>query len=198
MTAPAGRTAIYRFFDGSDRIIYVGISNNPRARWEGHAADKPWWTDVATREIEWFDTRKDAERAERQEISAHSPRWNVAPGMPDRSQPKVRRTLRKGWTPPDSLVELFARYEREQGAVGKLRDDLERAIIAEMHAGVSGVRMAKFFPWEPETFRRLAKKAGVAPLRESTVISARKAAVGLLTHDEVYGERPVSGEEAGG
>ena len=175
MTAPAGRTAIYRLFDEGDRIIYVGISNNPRARWEGHAADKPWWADVATREIEWFETRADAERAERQEISAHSPRWNVAPGMPDRSQPVMRRALRKGWTPPESLVELFARYESEQGAVGKLRDELEQAIVAEMRAGVSGVRMAKFFPWEPETFRRLAKKAGVPPLREATVVSRAKA-----------------------
>lgn len=175
MTQPTGRTALYRFFDREDRLVYVGISNNPRARWEGHAADKPWWSSVVTREIEWFDTRKEAESAERREISARSPKWNVAPGMPDRSQPVMRRALRKGWTPPDSLIELFARYECEQEAVGKLRDELERAIVTEMHAGVSGVRMAKFFPWEPETFRRLAKKAGVPPLREATVVSRAKA-----------------------
>lgn len=178
MTQPTGRTALYRFFDEDVQLIYVGISNNPRARWEGHATDKPWWTDVVTREIEWLDTRKDAERVERLEIGAHNPKWNIAPGMPDRSKPEVRRAARKGWTPPDSLVELFARYEQEREAVGKLRDELELAIASEMLTGVSGDRIAKFFPWEPQTFRRIAKAAGIPPLRERTVVSAKKAAGG--------------------
>ncbi|MGW1950255.1 hypothetical protein ACWCRC_38875 [Streptomyces sp. NPDC001940] len=175
MTQPSGRTALYRLFDGCDRLIYVGISNSPRSRWAGHAADKPWWPDVATREIEWFDTRANAERAERREIGAHCPKWNVAPGMPDRSGLETRRVPRKGWVPPNSLVDLFARYEQEQQAVGKLRDELEQAIVTEMLTGVSGDRMSKFFPWEPETFRRIGKAAGVPPLRASTVVSAKQA-----------------------
>lgn len=193
MTQPTGRTALYRLFDRNDQLIYVGISNNPRARWEDHGSDKVWWGDVVTREIEWFGTRKDAEAAERREISARSPKWNVAPGMPDPSLTVPRQRPSKGWMPPGSLVELFARYEQVQESVGKLRDELEQAVVAEMLAGVSGNRMAKFFSWEPETFRRLAKKAGVPPLRESTVVSARKAATDLLTHDEVYG--PANDEE---
>lgn len=177
MTRPTGRTALYRFLDQDDQLIYVGISNSPRSRWADHAADKPWWSDVVTREVEWFETRKDAERAERREIGAHDPKWNIAPGMPDRSQPVMRRTLRKGWTPPDFLVELFARHEREQEAIGKLRGDLEEAIVTEMLTGVSADRMAKFFPWEPQTFRRISKAAGIPPLRKTTVVSARKAAL---------------------
>ncbi|UPZ27662.1 GIY-YIG nuclease family protein [Streptomyces sp. LRE541] len=177
MTQPAGRTAIYRLFDCDDKLIYVGISNNPRSRWTDHSVSKPWWGEVATREIEWHDTRNDAERIERREIGAHRPKWNVAPGMPDRKEPEVRRVPRKGWTPPDALVELFSRYEQEQEAVGKLRDELERAIVAEMLAGVSSDRMAKFFSWEAQTFRRISKAAGVPPLRERTVVSARKAAL---------------------
>ncbi|MEU1497291.1 GIY-YIG nuclease family protein [Streptomyces sp. NPDC005732] len=175
--APAGRTALYRFFDKDDQVIYVGISNNPRTRWQGHAADKPWWTDVVTREVEWFGTRKDAERAERREIGAHYPKWNTAPGMPDRNEPEMRRAPRKGWTPPASLVELFAHYEQQQEATGKARDELEQAIVAEMRTGVSGDRMAKYFPWEPQTFRRISKAAGIPPLRDRTVVSARKAAL---------------------
>lgn len=174
---PTGRTALYRLSDKDDRLIYVGISNNPRTRWEGHAADKPWWADVVTREIEWFGTRKDAERTERREISAHRPKWNIAPGMPDRNEPEMRRTPRKGWTPPDALVELFAHYEQGREAVGKLRDELEQAIVSEMFTGVSGDRLAKFFPWEAQAFRRIAKAAGIPPLREATVVSARKAAL---------------------
>lgn len=100
MTQPTGRTALYRFFDENDQLIYVGISNSPRARWAGHAADKSWWGSVVTREVEWFETRTDAEHAERQAIGAHSPKWNNAPGMPDRDNPQVRRAPRKGWAPP--------------------------------------------------------------------------------------------------
>lgn len=30
------RTALYRLYDAGDRLLYIGISNNPEARWARH------------------------------------------------------------------------------------------------------------------------------------------------------------------
>jgi predicted GIY-YIG superfamily endonuclease len=176
MPHPQGRTAAYRLYDRDDKVIYVGISNNPHARWSGHAADKPWWGDVVMREVEWFETREDAERIERQLIGSLTPRWNTAPGMPERITPAARgRKIRAGWEPPAEMTALIARYEREQQMIAATRDELEAFIVAEMTKGVSAHRMSKFLPWEPPMIAKIGKRGAVPPLRPATVVSARKA-----------------------
>jgi hypothetical protein len=70
------RTALYRFFDADDELLYVGISRDPAERWKQHR-DKPWWRDVAMRVVEWHDDRPSAERAERKAIQTEGPRYNV-------------------------------------------------------------------------------------------------------------------------
>jgi Nuclease subunit of the excinuclease complex len=176
MAHPQGRTAVYRFYDKTGTVIYVGISNNPAVRLTQHAADKPWWGEVVTREIEWFPARQAAECEERRLIGALGPRWNRAPGMPDPSSTVDPRKARKrpGWEPPAQMYALFARYEQEQAQTAATRDELEALIIAEMMTGVSADRMAKFLPWEAPVFRKVGKKGGVPPLRASTVVSARR------------------------
>lgn len=171
------RTAVYRFHDKAGTVIYVGISNNPVVRWQAHAADKPWWSDVVTREIEWFPTRQEAEREEARLIGALAPLWNRAPGMPDPalSVNLTKARKRKGWEPSEEMLALFARHEGQKAALGATRDELEALIIAEMMAGVSAVRMAKFLPWEAPSFQRIGKKGGVPPLREATVVSRNRA-----------------------
>lgn len=183
MTAHQGRTAVYRFYDKTGSAIYIGITNNPAVRWPGHAADKQWWADVVTREIEWFPSRQDAEREERRLIGALDPIRNRAPGMPGRSAIPAKAPRRRGWEPPELLRELFAHCEQAQVDAATARDALEDAIIAEMMTGVSADRMAKFFPWEAPTFRKIGKKGGVPPLRESTVVSIRYAPPGPTEPD---------------
>ncbi|MFF4403637.1 GntR family transcriptional regulator [Streptomyces sp. NPDC001404] len=77
------RTALYRLYDADDRLLYVGISSMPRTRWQQHASSKDWWPDVATREVEWHETRVGAAAAEaeaiRAEKPAHNRMHNVAP-----------------------------------------------------------------------------------------------------------------------
>ena len=70
------RTALYRFYDSDDELLYVGISKDPTARWEQHRV-KPWWRDVTMRVIEWHDDRATAEHAERKAIQTEGPRHNV-------------------------------------------------------------------------------------------------------------------------
>lgn len=76
MSEPSERTALYRLYDASERLLYVGITNDPKGRWRSHARDKHWWPEVATKRTEWFETRKSAERIEKIEIEDESPVYN--------------------------------------------------------------------------------------------------------------------------
>ncbi|MER5902987.1 GIY-YIG nuclease family protein [Streptomyces mirabilis] len=76
MSEPPERTALYRFYDAEDRLLYVGITSNPKARWRAHARDKYWWPEVSRKTIEWFETRKSAERIEKIEVEEESPAYN--------------------------------------------------------------------------------------------------------------------------
>lgn len=71
------RTALYRFFDCNDDLLYVGISLSPLNRWAQHKADKPWIEDVASTTIDWHDTRAEALEAERRAIIEEHPLYNV-------------------------------------------------------------------------------------------------------------------------
>jgi hypothetical protein len=61
----ARRTALYRFYDLTDVLLYVGITANVPQRFEDHRKEKPWWPDVASKRIEWLPSREEAEAAER-------------------------------------------------------------------------------------------------------------------------------------
>lgn len=68
--------ALYRFFDRSDVLLYVGITVDPGARFKKHRGDKPWWNQVDHIGIEHFATRKEAEAAEKKAIQEEQPLHN--------------------------------------------------------------------------------------------------------------------------
>ncbi|WP_405536949.1 GntR family transcriptional regulator [Streptomyces antimycoticus] len=70
------RTALYRLYGADDRLLYVGITSEPKTRMKAHAADKSWWTEVQTREVEWFGTRDEAAAAEVEAIRREQPLHN--------------------------------------------------------------------------------------------------------------------------
>jgi predicted GIY-YIG superfamily endonuclease len=82
-----GRTALYRFYDSDDDLIYVGITSDPEVRFAQHAADKAWWPDVVRRDVIWYGRRADALAAEEAAIKKHvpchnkqhSPDWHMVP-----------------------------------------------------------------------------------------------------------------------
>lgn len=71
-------TAVYRFYDANDTLLYVGQSNNPLERYVEHRDSKPWWPDVAQHSIEWFSARSLAEDAETAAIKDEWPLHNIA------------------------------------------------------------------------------------------------------------------------
>ena len=77
------RTALYRLYDVDDRLLYVGISENPERRWQTHSytARNTWWPRVARNDVTWHATRDEAAEAERKAIATEGPLFNIA-GVP--------------------------------------------------------------------------------------------------------------------
>jgi predicted GIY-YIG superfamily endonuclease len=74
---PRAPHALYRFFADDGSLLYVGITWNIAARFPQHATEKPWWSEVANITIEAHPNRVAVLEAERQAISAESPRYNI-------------------------------------------------------------------------------------------------------------------------
>lgn len=77
--SPGDRTALYRFYNGDDELLYIGISNDPDFRWKAHrygSARKGWPQEAARRTVEWHNSRPLALKAEADAIKAEHPRYN--------------------------------------------------------------------------------------------------------------------------
>ncbi|MEV1013740.1 GIY-YIG nuclease family protein [Micromonospora sp. NPDC049801] len=68
--------ALYRFFDRTDVLLYVGITADLPTRLKSHRKGKPWWTQVANITIEPFETRQEALDAEKRAIREEGPLHN--------------------------------------------------------------------------------------------------------------------------
>lgn len=80
-------TALYRLYDAQDQLLYIGISEDPEKRWAHHASEKPWWPQVARKQVGWFPTREEAEAAEARAIATEHTPHNVA-GSPWAPKPR--------------------------------------------------------------------------------------------------------------
>lgn len=74
---PAKRIALYRLYDRDGNLLYVGVTNNLRRRWDMHSRDQTWWHLVTRREAEWLPDRASAEAAEITAIQDERPRFNI-------------------------------------------------------------------------------------------------------------------------
>jgi hypothetical protein len=70
-------TALYRHFDSTGKLLYVGISLNPFERLQAHMIDSHWCSKISSITIEWFDTRRRALDAEMVAIGSEDPAHNV-------------------------------------------------------------------------------------------------------------------------
>lgn len=89
----ADMCALYRFYDESGRLLYVGMTGNLPQRIADHEV-KRWYTLVAEIKIEWFPHKAAARLAERRAISGERPRYNIADRKPP-SEPKKPRPVRR-------------------------------------------------------------------------------------------------------
>jgi len=73
---PQSPHALYRFFDRTDVLLYIGITVNLPARLMQHRGEKPWWLSIARVDVEYFPTRQAALDAEREAIKSECPLFN--------------------------------------------------------------------------------------------------------------------------
>ena len=71
------RTALYRNYDRTGVLLYVGISLHPDRRLNEHRSTE-WFDSIDEIEIEWFDCRKSARCAELKAIRDEHPLYNIA------------------------------------------------------------------------------------------------------------------------
>lgn len=70
------RCVLYRHYDDQDVLLYVGVSENPIDRTNGHARSSDWVQYAMRAEMEWMDSRALAEVAEREAIREDVPVFN--------------------------------------------------------------------------------------------------------------------------
>lgn len=113
MYEPPERTALYRLYDASGQLLYIGISANLEERWKVHAMTKSWWPSVARKEVTWIPSWEQALEEEERAIREEGPRYNgthnypLAPFTPT-DWPKIE--VQRGKT--EALVQLIKREIR--------------------------------------------------------------------------------------
>lgn len=71
-------TAVYRFFDADDQLLYVGITHSLGTRFVAHERSSAWWPLQRSVKVVWRDTRTAALEEERAAIRDEKPLCNVA------------------------------------------------------------------------------------------------------------------------
>lgn len=99
------KTQLYRFFDTSDKLLYVGVSISVAIRLQGHKSTA-WFGRVSKIIIQTFDTRELALAAEIVAIKAECPEFNVTH---NNMGPAPRRRPRTICNVPQGPLEEGAR-----------------------------------------------------------------------------------------
>lgn len=68
--------ALYRFFDATGRLLYIGATVDVIQRIEQHEKTAAWWPEVDERQIERFDSIGEARLAEAHAIHSERPIYN--------------------------------------------------------------------------------------------------------------------------
>lgn len=155
----ADRTALYRLYDCDDQLLYVGIAYHPPKRFAEHEGDKPWWPQVARRDIEWIASRAEAEGAERCAIAAEAPRYN---GIHNIGRPIAAEVSAEA-------AAVFASFKHHYEGRRALEPQVEKMAGCELKAGATVGQLAKATGLTPEVFRRMARDLGVERRRPPTV-----------------------------
>lgn len=71
-------TSLYRFWNDSDELLYVGITHRGWRRFNEHASAKAWWHLVHTVTVDHYPNRETARAAELTAIQSERPRFNIA------------------------------------------------------------------------------------------------------------------------
>jgi predicted GIY-YIG superfamily endonuclease len=71
-------TILYRYFDSSGNLLYVGITKSQISRFSQHNSKSVWIPLIHTATFEHFEFRQDAIEAESRAIENEDPKYNIA------------------------------------------------------------------------------------------------------------------------
>lgn len=77
------RHAVYRFYDDSENLLYIGMSKDWPYRLSQHRRSKYWFNDIARVVVEYHESRELALEAEKRAIQSERPQHNVTHNDPD-------------------------------------------------------------------------------------------------------------------
>lgn len=147
----AGRTALYRAFDVDDALLYVGITDGIDVRFKAHQKQSEWWPLMVRRDIEWFDTRRAALRAEATAISDENPRFNKASGYIEYEPYWLPRDIAK--LVPDEKVRKAVVRRRKAAEAARIR--LEESVREARKIGTSLFDLANLSGLSLQVVRKL-------------------------------------------
>jgi excinuclease UvrABC nuclease subunit len=90
MNAANNKTALYRYYDKDGVLLYVGISLSAAHRFSEHLRASGWASSSESMNVEWFPTRRDAEKAERDAILTEKPQYNILKTLPHQEMKSVK------------------------------------------------------------------------------------------------------------
>lgn len=134
---------LYRHFDESGTLLYVGISLSALYRLSQHRNSGATWVDsIRTVKIEKFDSRESAVRAERNAIAKEAPLYNQARPKGSRARPVLESEI--------DLIKRIAEFElvytvQEAAAALKMGPSLVRQYMAGGELGYIEVDWSKRF-----------------------------------------------------
>jgi predicted GIY-YIG superfamily endonuclease len=161
MPEPTERAALYRLYDMEGRLLYVGVTNELRRRWQQHSTSQKWWHLVARRVVEWHESRAAAELAETAAIEAEMPLYNIdqvpnataSQGQYDDTadRRRVKRLLRRDaarqYFHPGKTVHLLAlaeRYDVSRMTVWSVMNELDPRCFTEARQRITITRQPAF------------------------------------------------------
>ena len=110
---PTEPHAVYRVFDGSGLLLYIGMSADPERRVKAHRSSAPWRREIARWSAEWHPNRAAAGRVEQAAIDSEMPCYGMTT---DLYREVSRIAASTGW-------------ERRRAAVGTARERYRRQAI---------------------------------------------------------------------
>lgn len=157
-----GKTAVYRLYDATDRLLYVGISTTPERRWGEHANEKLWWHWVSRRDVAWFESRAEALAVEAEAERREKPRFGDTHRLGDGWRSSERKT------DPELLKEIEQVTAQLRSAI--LRGEYRREGCLPTHRRLSeqyGVSK----PMVGQAIRRLHEEGLLRSVTERAAIA---------------------------
>lgn len=133
---------LYRFFDASGQLLYVGITCNPGKRFDQHRGGKSWWDEIASIRLESHPSRESLLDAERAAIREEAPLYNILLNTP--RDPTGRRDPKQPPAPLPCGLKLGEAY-----ALGLANGDCPVGILVE--GDEDGVVLVQY-KWNLDSF----------------------------------------------